>query len=112
MKYDGFDNVGDFHGGNGRIMEESRTTSTAKGMADSYYALSLFDQTTNSSVAMSILPLRLCGLCLYMPLLLHGTCPCLVSCICAGDTPIEQLGTPDIQRNRRRANGYKNKKKQ
>jgi len=110
MKYDGLDSISDLHGGSSRAMEESRASTATKGMANSYYALSLFDQTADPSIAMSILPLCVCGLCLYMPLLLHGTCPCLVSCVCSGNTPIEQLDSPDIQYHKRSADGCKGNK--
>jgi len=110
MKYDGLDSISDLHGGSSRAMEESRASTADKGMANSYYALSLFDQTADPSIAMSILPLCVCGLCLYMPLLLHGTCPCLVSCVCSGNTPIEQLDSFSVQPRKRRSNRQKIKK--
>jgi len=111
MEYDGRDSVSDILRSNSRAMEEGRTSTTTKGMAGRYYAVGLFDPSANSFIELSLLPELVCSLCLYMPLLLHGTCPCLVARICNGDTSVQQLGAFDIQPNKRRSNRHKGRKK-
>ena len=96
-EYNGSDSVSDIMRSLGGAVEKSSAPPRDEGVVDPNYATTLFSTPGDASIAVCVLPQRLCSVCSWFGLFVRGYCPCLVSCICSGDTPIEQLAASGIQ---------------
>lgn len=75
--------------GNRRAVEKGGTAPISSGMADRYYAVALLSPPADPFIELSILPQRLCGLCVHMPLFIRGHCYCQMVHLCDSYTSDE-----------------------